>query len=245
MSYATHVKIDTKNITRAIARCKCKTAVELYIELTNNTAKYKKWGERSFDDPDILKFIIRKYPWTWIDLCKDDFFMSKHPNCLSDYDVALLSCQNNSSIYQHLSDEFKVDDSLIKAALLCRSYRECQGDYHYGNNSNILKQIPVELNATYAVIAVQQDGFALKHVLNKTDRVTLEAVKQNGSAFHYATERQKNNKTIRDAAFNQNMSLINNKDFQAYCLNNDEIVEKQKLKKEDDIKREDQSRQHW
>jgi len=170
--------------------------------------------------------------------------MSKHPNRLSDYDVALLSCQKNSSIYQHLSDEFKVDDSIIKAALLCRSYREYHGDYHYGNNSNILKQIPAELNATYAVIAVQQDGFALQHVLNKTDRVTLEAVKQNGSAFHYATERQKNNKTIRDAAFNQNMSLINNKDFQDYCFEG-EIKKKEELKKEDDIKREDQSRQHW
>ena len=59
--YRTHVQIDTTNITRAIDKCKCKTAVELYIELTNNTAKYKKWGEGAFDDPDILKFIIGEF----------------------------------------------------------------------------------------------------------------------------------------------------------------------------------------
>ena len=245
MSYTTYAKIDTSNITRAIKHCDCKTAVELYTELTNGTAKYRKWGERSFDEPDVLKLIITKYPWTWIDLCKHEHFMSKHPNRLSDYGVALLSCQKNSSMYQHLPDEFKVDDSIIEAALLCRSYREHNGEYRFGTNSNILKQIPAELNAKYAVLAVQQNGFALKHVLNKTDRVTLNAVNQEGSAFRYATERQKKTRTIRDTAFNQNMSLINNEEFLRYCTDEGEKTEKGKNQKEDDIKQEEQHRQHW
>ena len=241
--YRTHV-IETSHITRAIAKCKCKTAVELYIELTNNTAKYKKWGERAFDDPNVLKFIIGKYPWTWIDLCGNAIFIDKHQNRLSDYDVALLSCQTNSSIYQHLSDEFKVDDSIIKAALMCRSYREYQGDYHYGTNSNILKQIPAELNATYAPLAVEQNGWSLKHVLVKTDAITKAAVKIEGRALRFATDEQKRNREIRDEAFLKDMDLILYPWFVERCSPS-EIVEKQKLKKKDDIEREERSRQHW
>lgn len=242
--YITHVQIDTRNITRVIANCNCKTAKELYKELTNDTLKYQKWGERAFDDPNVLKFIIGKYPWTWIDLCGNAIFMSKHPNRLSDYDVALLSCQTNSSIYQHLSDEFKVDDSIIKAALMCRSYREYQGDYHYGTNSNILKQIPAELNATYAPLAVEQNGWSLKHVLVRTDAITKAAVKQEGRALCFATDEQKQNRKIRDQAFVKDMDLINQRWFLEYCSPS-EIIEKQKLKKKDDIRREDQSSQHW
>ena len=246
--YISHVQIDTRHITRHITRaikvCKCKTAKELYKELTKDSLKYQNWGERAFDEPDVLKFVIRKYPLTWIDLCNYAIFMDNHRNCLSDYGVALLSCQTNSSIYQYLSDEFKVDDSIIKAALMCRNYREKHGDYHCGTNSNILKQIPAELNATYALLAVKRNGWSLKHVLVKTDTVTKAAVKQEGRALCFATDEQKRNRDIRDEAFLKDMDLINQHWFLEYCSPS-EIIEKQKLKKKDDIRREDQSRQHW
>ena len=127
---------------------------------------------------------------------------------------------------------------------MCRSYREHQGDYHYGTNSNILKQIPAELNATYAPLAVEQNGWSLKHVLVRTDAITKAAVKQEGRALCFATDEQKRNRDIRDDAFLKDMDLINCPWFLERCSPS-EIVEKQKLKKEDDIKREDQSRQHW
>jgi len=52
------------------------------------------------------------------------------------------------------------------------------------------------LNAKYALLAVKMNGSALKHVANKTNRITMEAIMQNGNAFQYATEEQKNTRLI-------------------------------------------------
>ena len=77
----------------------------------------------------------------------------------------------------------------------CYGYREEKGYYRAGHNFDILRDIPQQLNAEYALLAVKMNGSALKHVTNKTNLITMEALMENGyQAFQYATETQKKTK---------------------------------------------------
>ena len=175
--------------------------------------------ERLFDDTDVLQYVILKLRINWIDLCLDVGFQEKYPQCLDNYDVALLSCETNSSMYKHLSGYLRKDDKIIHAALNCYGYREGGGYYSAGHNFDILKDIPQYLNAEYALFAVKMNGSALKHVVNKTNQITMEALMENGyQAFQYATEEQKNTPLIRATAFGNSNSLLSSPDFLKYCL---------------------------
>tara|TARA_B110000977_G_scaffold186806_1_gene253204 strand:+ start:782 stop:1663 length:882 start_codon:yes stop_codon:yes gene_type:complete len=174
--------------------------------------------ERLFDDTDVLQYVILKLRINWIDLCLDVGFQEKYPHCLDNYDVTLLSCETNSSMYKWLSDTSRSDDKIIRAALNCYGYREEKGYYRAGHNFDILRDIPQQLNAEYALLAVKMNGSALKHVTSKTNLITMEALMENGyQAFQYATEEQKNTRLIRATAFEKSNSLINSPDFLKYC----------------------------
>jgi hypothetical protein len=194
--------------------------------------------DRLFADTNVLQFVILKLTIRWIDLCLDDRFKRKYPQCLDNSDVALLSCATNSSVYKHLSDTLRSDDNIIRAALKCYGYREEKGYHEVGHNFDILRDIPQRLNAKYALLAVKMNGSALKHVATKTNRITMEAVMQNGNAFQYATEEQKNTRLFRATAFKENNSLINSNRFRTYC-SPEEINKYKHDKKREDTHRED------
>ena len=188
-------------------------------------------ADRVFADTNVLQYVILKLTINWIDLCLDGDFQKKYPQCLDNYDVALLSCETNSSMYKHLSDTLRSDDKIIRAALNCYGYREAGGYHRAGHNFDILRDIPQQLNAEYALLAVKMNGSALKHVANKTDHITMEALMEDGYlAFQYATETQKNTKLFRVTAFKENNSLINSSSFRRYC--SPEEIEKYKQDKE-------------
>ena len=191
-----------------------------------------------FADTNVLQYVILKLTIKWIDLCLDGGFQEKYPHCLDNYDVALLSCETNSSMYKHLSDTLRSDDKIIRAALNCYGYREEKGYHRVGHNLDILRDIPQQLNAEYALLAVKMNGSALKHVANKNNRITMEAIMQNGNAFQYATEEQKNTRLIRATAFKENNSLINSNSFRTYC-SPEEIDKYKRDKKREDTHQED------
>ena len=193
---------------------------------------------RVFADTNVLQYVILKVTIGWIDLCLDGGFQEKYPHCLDNYDVALLSCETNSSMYKHLSDTLRSDDQIIRAALNCYGYRDEGGYHRVGHNVDILRDIPQQLNAEYALLAVKMNGSALQHVANKTNHITMEALMENGNAFQYATEKQKNTKRIRATAFKENNSLINSNSFRTYC-SPEEIDKYQQDKEREDTRQED------
>ncbi len=194
--------------------------------------------DRLFDDTNVLQFVVLKLTIKWIDLCLDDRFKRKYPQCLDNSDVALLSCATNSSVYKHLSDNLRSDKQIIMAALKCYGYRDAGGYHRVGHNLDILRDIPQQLNAKYALLAVKMNGSALKHVANKTNNITMEAIMQNGNAFQYATEEQKNTRLIRANAFKENNSLIKSNRFRTYC-SPEEIIKYKRDKKREDTHQED------
>jgi hypothetical protein len=192
-----------------------------------------------FADTNVLQYVILKLTIRWIDLCLDVGFQEKYPHCLDNYDVTLLSCETNSSMYKWLSDTSRSDDKIIRAALNCYGYREEKGYYRAGHNFDILRDIPQQLNAEYALLAVKMNGSALKHVTNKTNLITMEALMENGyQAFQYATETQKKTKRFRDIAFEESNSLLSSPEFLKYC-SPAEIVNYRRKKEREDTHRED------
>jgi len=66
------------NIKRIIEKREITTALNLYIELTNGEDRYKNWGERAFNEINVLKFVIKKFEISFIDLFLNKTFKKKH-----------------------------------------------------------------------------------------------------------------------------------------------------------------------
>lgn len=204
------------NIKRIIEKREITTALNLYIELTNGEDRYKNWGERAFDEINVLEFVIREFEISFIDLFLNKEFEEKHPKSLENYSVALLATQRNSGIYTHLNDDLKINDEIIKAAFNCVGYRYEYTNWKINANPKILLQIPNDYKnengknkyEVYTELAVIMNGDALIYVEGdeyKTDKITKNAIKQDITNFQWATEKQKKNKEIREYTFQESM----------------------------------------
>jgi hypothetical protein len=223
------------NIEKIIEKREITTALALYRELTQKLDHYKLWGERAFNDIDVLKFVIQKFEISFINLFLNKTFKEKHP-ILNNFEVALLATQSNSGIYRHLIDDLKIKDEIIKAAFNCFGY-SCDEYSHVSGwqinaNPKILFQIPNAYKnqngknkyEVYTELAVIMNGDALRYVEGdeyKTDEITKEAIRQDITNFQWATEEQKNNKEIREYTFQISMrqgdfNLVDKKWFTKY-----------------------------
>lgn len=207
--------IYVPNIEKIIKNKEITTASKLYKELTKNLDSYKNWGERAFDDINVLKFVIQKFEISFINLFLNKTFKEKHP-ILNNFEVALLATQSNSGIYIHLNYDLKIKDEIIKAAFNCVGYSHVTG-WQINANPKILFQIPNAYKnqkgknkyEVYTELAVIMNGDALRYVEGdeyKTDEITKEAIRQDITNFQWATEEQKNNKKIREYTFQKSMS---------------------------------------
>ena len=204
------------NIKRIIEKREITTALKLYIELTNGEDRYKNWGERAFDEINVLEFVIREFEISFIDLFLNKEFEEKHPKSLENYSVALLATQSNSGIYTYLNDDLKINDEIIEAAFNCVGYRYEYTNWKINANPKILLQIPNAYKnqngknkyEVYTELAVRMNGDALRYVEGdeyKTDKITKNAIKQDITNFQWATEKQKNKKEIREYTFQESM----------------------------------------
>ncbi len=243
-------------IEKIIERKKINTALALYRELTQKKFDhYKLWGERAFNEINVLKFVIQKFEISFINLFLNKTFKEKHP-ILNNFEVALLATQSNSGIYIHLNYDLKIKDEIIKAAFNCVGYSHVTG-WHINANPEILSQIPNAYNQNgknkyevYTELAVIMNGDALRYVEGdeyKTDEITKEAIRQDITNFQWATEEQKNNKEIREYTFQKSMrqgdfNLVDKKWFTKYTdpKTNELLNYKQRNTKEKKRKRNEE-----
>lgn len=218
------------NIEKIIKKREITTALKLYRELTKKLDSYKLWGERAFNEINVLKFVIKKFEISFIDLFLNKTFKKKHP-ILNNFEVALLATQSNSGIYIHLNYDLKIKDEIIEAAFNCFGYSHVTG-WQMNFNPKILLQIPNAYKnqngknkyEVYTELAVIMNGDALRYVEGdeyKTDKITKNAIKQDITNFQWATEEQKNNKEIREYTFQESMrqddfNLVDKKWFTKY-----------------------------
>lgn len=198
----------------------------------------KGWCE-AFHSKKVILTIIKTFKTSWIYLVTSKKF--KQSYWLDDHDVAVASCLFNSNIFKHLSEEFRKNDHVINMAIQTSNH-SIENTHYFRPNKNILTWISTQkLKQKYSMLAVACNGLTLENVSNKTNLITMEAIKQDGDALKFATNKQRNNLKFIRVAFNTTPRIINEKWFPK--IDKVELAKLQKeLKKKEDDERE---RWHW
>jgi hypothetical protein len=221
------------NVLYYIKNSESSSAIRMHRHCIN-----KGWGE-AFHSKKLILTIINTYKTSWIYLVTSNKF--KQGYWLDNHEVAAASCLRNSNIFKHLSEELRKDKHIINVAIQT-SHHSIQNTHYFRPNTKILTWIPTQkLKQKYSALAVACNGLTLKNVSNKTNLITMEAIRQDGDALKFATNKQRNNLHFISVAFNTTPRIINEKWFPQ--IDQEEMA---KLQKEFKKRAEDErERWHW